>query len=60
MFFVKLRVYPVASGYIFHNTPVRLNSCIWRFPVNNSPISYSGISDTEGNTKEIPHQRAYY
>lgn len=55
MFFVKLRVYPVASRYIFQNTTVRLNSCIWRFPVNNRLISYSGISDTEGNTKEIPH-----
>lgn len=27
-----------------------------KIPVNNSLISYSGILDTEGNSRDIPHQ----
>lgn len=30
-FLVKLKVYQRASGYIFQNTTIRLNPCIWRF-----------------------------
>jgi hypothetical protein len=53
MVFVKLKVYSRASRYIFQDTTIRLNSCFWRFLVNNSLITYSGISAAEDNTKEI-------